>query len=275
MGRPRPPLAAVGRSGPAGSRATALLPAEEALPWWPCVPGPSPSPAPAVPRGPSPRGQGQRGPRGGLPALEWTARPRAQSPVGGFPVCLTSRLSTHSPEATGAFEPRDPAASSLGCLSIGPFCGTHSRRSGHACCDLLPLSGEGGSFEPWGWTGFCGTGILIADEESAGRWEPPGLPGSACCFGEGGCWGRRPALKCRTSCPRTPPRVAVSACVCPVALRGSSCESWALPGSPPSAGGARSQGAGHPAPSFLCPLALLGSGPGPVGLLWGGGGFSV
>lgn len=177
-GRPCPPLVAVGRSGPAGSRATALLPVEEALPWRPRVPGPSPSPAPAVPHGPSPRRHGQRGPRGGLPTLEWTARPRAQSPVGGFPMRLTSRLSTHSPEATGAFEPRDPAASSLGCLSIGPFCGTHSRHSGHACCDLLPLSGEGGSFEPWGWTGFCGTGILIADEETAGRWEPPGLPGA-------------------------------------------------------------------------------------------------
>lgn len=71
-GRPRPPQAAIGRSGPAGSRATAPLPVEEALPWRPRVPGPSPSLALGVPCGPSPHGHGWRGPRGDF--LRWSGR---------------------------------------------------------------------------------------------------------------------------------------------------------------------------------------------------------
>ena len=215
---------------------------------------------------------------GGLPVLEWMARPRAQSHGGRFHTRLTSRLSTHSPEATGAIDPRDPAASPLGCLSVSPFCGTHSRRSGHACCDLLPLSGEGGSFEPWGWTGFCGTGILIADEESAGRWESRGSgePGRSGDPSPLHRWGvpwtslapcgaslqesaGADALLCKAALPApAPPCATVPLSVCSVALHGGSPGGWASPGSPPSAGIAGSQGAGLPAPSFLCPSALLG-----------------
>lgn len=63
-GRPRPPQAAVGQSGPAGSWATTLLPVEEALPWRPRVPGLSPSLAPGVPCGPLLMGMGGGGPGG-------------------------------------------------------------------------------------------------------------------------------------------------------------------------------------------------------------------
>ena len=181
---------------------------------WPRVPGPSASPAPGVPHGPSPRGHGQRGPRGGLPALEWTARPRAQSRGGGFLTRLASYLSAHSPEARGAFDPGDPAASPLGCLSLSPFCGARSRCSGRVCCHLLPLSGQGGSFEPWGWNwdldcqeesaGRCGSHVAQGGGRGArevrrplaptvGR--PPDLPGTVCVFGEGELWGRSSSLK--------------------------------------------------------------------------------
>lgn len=160
------------------------------------------------------------GARGGLPALEWTAGPRTQSRGGGFPTRLASHLSAPSPEARGAFDPRDPAASPLGCLSLSPFCGTCSRGSGRVCCDL----------EPWGWSGD-----LDCQEESAGRREPrgsgqregepggqatlaprdgcpPDLRGTVCVFGEGAHWGRRSALKRSASCTRT--AVCWGLCLC-------------------------------------------------------------
>ena len=212
-----------------------------------------------------------------LPTLSLSGNHVGESP-GIWTQVDTKGWHLVAPEATGAIDPRDPAASPLGCLSVSPFCGTHSRRSGHACCDLLPLSGEGGSFEPWGWTGFCGTGILIADEESAGRWEPRGSgePGRSGDPSPLHRWGvpwtslapcgaslqesaGADALLCKAALPApAPPCATVPACVCSVALHGGSPGGWALPGSPPSAGRAGSQGAGLPAPSFLCPSALLG-----------------